>query len=387
MNNIYSRNKTLAAAYFGIFLFGISLITLGAILPQLSIDFDLSEIDKGVLASILPFGILGGSLVFGPIVDRYSYKYLLIISIIVVAIGFEIITFSSAFYQLGISFFLIGLGGGVLNGATSSLVSDISEDFGEKKGANLSLLGFFFGLGALGMPLLLSLLVQWFDYRQTLLGLGFAILIPIIFLMSIKYPLPKQGQGMSLKIVGSLLRKRMLILLSFVLFFQSGWESLVNNWTTTYLVEVKELADKTALFYLTLFVLAFTISRFSLRFILKKYSHVIVMYISTCIALLGGVIMIISYSISMVVTSLLITGIGLAAAFPVILGIVGDRFTKYSGTAFGIVLTIALVGNMIVNFFIGIMTNIYGTEILPQIYIVVGICTTVLIFYSLKIID
>ncbi|MCK5699858.1 MAG: hypothetical protein KAI29_01835, partial [Cyclobacteriaceae bacterium] len=196
-----------------------------------------------------------------------------------------------------------------------------------------------------------------------------------------------QGQGMSLKIVGSLLRKRMLILLSFVLFFQSGWESLVNNWTTTYLVEVKELADKTALFYLTLFVLAFTISRFSLRFILKKYSHVIVMYISTCIALLGGVIMIISYSISMVVTSLLITGIGLAAAFPVILGIIGDRFTKYSGTAFGIVLTIALVGNMIVNFFIGIMTNIYGTEILPQIYIVVGICTTVLIFYSLKIID
>jgi MFS family permease len=111
------------------------------------------------------------------------------------------------------------------------------------------------------------------------------------------------------------------------------------------------------------------------------------MYVSTCIALLGGVIMIMSYTTSMVVISLLITGVGLAAAFPVILGIVGDRFTKYSGTAFGIVLTIALIGNMIANFLIGIMTNIYGTEILPQIFIAMGICTTVLLFYSLKTID
>ena len=37
--------------------------------------------------------------------------------------------------------FLFGLGGGAINGATSALVSDISE---KEKGANLSLLGVFF---------------------------------------------------------------------------------------------------------------------------------------------------------------------------------------------------------------------------------------------------
>ena len=49
--------------------------------------------------------------------------------------------------------FLFGLGGGAVNGATNALVSDISE---KDKGANLSLLGVFFGLGALGMPFILG---------------------------------------------------------------------------------------------------------------------------------------------------------------------------------------------------------------------------------------
>ena len=60
------------AACAGMFLFGITLITLGSVATDLRSKFQLSGTDAGTLFSILPFGILTGSLVFGPVCDRYG---------------------------------------------------------------------------------------------------------------------------------------------------------------------------------------------------------------------------------------------------------------------------------------------------------------------------
>src|SRR5678816_4814026 len=62
------------AACAGMFLFGITLITLGSVATDLRSKFHLSGTDAGTLFSILPFGILTGSLIFGPVCDRYGYK-------------------------------------------------------------------------------------------------------------------------------------------------------------------------------------------------------------------------------------------------------------------------------------------------------------------------
>ena len=93
----YSKILVFTASCVVIFIFGISLITLGATLPQLSSEYALSEIDKGTLASMLPIGILIGSLVFGPIVDRYSYKYFLATNVFLILLGFLLISFSNSF--------------------------------------------------------------------------------------------------------------------------------------------------------------------------------------------------------------------------------------------------------------------------------------------------
>ena len=59
------------AACLGMLLFGMVMVTLGSILPSVVEKFHLEQIEAGSLVSILPFGILAGSLLFGPIVDRY----------------------------------------------------------------------------------------------------------------------------------------------------------------------------------------------------------------------------------------------------------------------------------------------------------------------------
>ncbi len=59
----YSNNLVFAAASLGMLLFGIVLISLGSVLPHLRNLFQLSDLSTGSLLSILPFGLLIGSLV------------------------------------------------------------------------------------------------------------------------------------------------------------------------------------------------------------------------------------------------------------------------------------------------------------------------------------
>src|SRR5687767_4916238 len=152
---MYQRNKVFTAACIALLFFGIILITLGSILPLLTAKFKINDLGAGRLVSLLPVGILAGSLIFGPVVDRYGYKILLIASIVLSVIALEGLIFTSSFLILQICIFITGIGGGIMNGGANALVADISK---EDKGANLSLLGVFFGIGALGTPLLLGLL-------------------------------------------------------------------------------------------------------------------------------------------------------------------------------------------------------------------------------------
>ncbi|MCG8311031.1 MAG: MFS transporter [Cytophagales bacterium] len=378
----YNKGLVFAASCTVIFLFGISLITLGAILPKLSADYNLSEIDKGTLASLLPVGILIGSLVFGPIVDRYSYKYFLAANVFLILAGFLLIAASKTFFHLAISFMLIGTGGGSLNGASSSLVSDFSDDHNENKGSNLSLMGAFFGLGALGMPLVLNLFSSWYDYREIIGGTGIFMLIPLIFLLAIRYPSPKQSGTISFKYLGEILKDGMLIAFSLVLFFEAGWESLLNNWLTTYLMEHKSFTESYALGLLTLFIAVFTIGRFVVGIMLKRSSASVVLIASSTVALAGCIILSVASEKLIIIPALCLIGFGLAAAFPVVLGIVGDRFVRWSGTAFGIALTIALLGNISINYFTGIITEAYEIGAYTWMVIITGICTSVLIIIS-----
>ena len=380
----YNRNLVFAASCVVIFLFGVSLITLGATLPQLSAEFDLTEIDKGTLASMLPLGILIGSLVFGPVVDKYSYKYFLAANVFLILLGFLIIYISSTFLHLAIAFVIIGTGGGSLNGASSSLVSDFSDDHNENKGSNLSTMGAFFGLGALGMPLLLNLLSTKLDYREIIGGVGLTMIIPIIFLLVISYPASKQSSSISISQIKSLVKDSTLLLLAFILFFESGWESLLNNWLTTYLIDSKSMIEARSLGFLTFFIAIFTIGRFLVGVLLKIFVPAIVLALSSVIALAGCIILTFSSSEVITYLALSLAGFGLAAAFPVVLGTIGDRFAKWSGTAFGVALTIALLGNMFINYLTGIVTESYGMTSYAWMVIVSGLFTLLLIALSLR---
>lgn len=104
------------------------MITLGAVLPSLIAKLNLSGLQTTSLVTFLPLGMLAGSLIFGPIVDRFGHKALLVPSCIIVLLGMEGLAFFESVPLLQASIVGIGLGGGILNGETNALVSDISGE-------------------------------------------------------------------------------------------------------------------------------------------------------------------------------------------------------------------------------------------------------------------
>lgn len=379
---MFNKKLVFWAACAGLFLFGIGLITLGSVAPDLRIKFHLDELSSGTLFSIMPIGILAGSLVFGPICDRYGYKLLLVISCLLIFLGFEGIAYAPTVALLKVSIFFFGLGGGAINGATNAAVSDISA---KDKGAELSVLGVSFGIGALGMPMILGLLKNQFSF-ETILGMvGVFTLGVSLFFGLIKFPEPKQKQGFPLRQSFLLTKDKLILLIAFFLFCQSSFEAIINNWTTSFLVDRLSVEPKDALYALSLYVAGLTIMRLLTGTVFRKVDGFYMLFTSFGLILLGLLLLKTSASFPVAVIALVLLGAGLSGGFPILLGIVGHRYSHISGTAFSFVLVIALLGNIAINYSMGVIAQQYGVKQVVNVALVELAVMIVLCFWIKKL--
>jgi MFS family permease len=345
-------------------MFGIAVLILGSVASDLKVKLDLDEVSAGALFSVLPFGMLAGSLFFGPVVDKYGYRILLSASCLLLFAGFEGLAFAGSTNLMKLFIFMIGSGGGAVNGATNSLVADISDT---DKGANLSILGSFFGFGALGIPLLLGILRNTFNFETIVAAVGFLALLAGFIFLIISYPPPKQAHGFPLRGVYSLVRDKVLIMIAFFLFLQSSFEGIINNWTTTWLTDHLSIQPRTALFALSSFVAGMTVMRLLIGSVLRSVSVKNLMILSFSLLFISLLLLRIAGSLYFALPGLVLLGAGLAAGFPVMLGITGERFKDLSGTAFSFVISVALIGNMLVNYMMGLISGKYGISNLTTV--------------------
>ena len=379
MNNGYHKNLVFTAACIGMCFFGVSMITLGSVLPSLVTKLGLSGLQTTSLVTFLPLGMLIGSLIFGPIVDRFGHKALLVPSCIIVLSGLEGLIFFESIPLLQLSILGIGLGGGILKGETNALVSDISGE--SEKGSRLSFLGMFYGLGALGIPSLLGVLSEHYSFETILQGIGIIMLAGILFCIPVRFPAPKQAQGFPVKEGLGLLKESSLLLLSSILFFQSGIEGVCNNWSTSYFGQVTDIPANQALIALTCMVVGLTAARMLQIVIFKKIKPATVLPYSLILTAIGFGLLTASPGFIRAATGMVLVGMGLSSTYPVILSILGTRYPTLSGTAFSIALAIALVGQAAMNGLMG-MVSVYAGGIVFYPYMMIGSLIIMLILFK-----
>jgi FHS family glucose/mannose:H+ symporter-like MFS transporter len=369
-----------AAACLGMLVYGIVLTSLGSLLPSLISRFGLDRAAAGSLFALMSLGILAGSLVFGPVVDRYGYKGLLTACLALIMVGLEGLAFAPTHALLVTSILLIGFGGGVVNGGANALVADISA---ERRGARLALVSVFFGLGALGMPFVLGVFLDSMSYSTIVAGIGALVVGPVVYCAAIRFPEPKQPRGLPLTYGLHLLRDRTLLLLGVVLLFESGIEITAGGWMAAYVHEVLAYPADRALFFISLYWAGMTVARLVLGAVLQRVSPVPVLFASAGTALVAALIIIASTSIAVAAVGSFLLGAGFAAVFPIVFALVAERYAELSGTALSVVIVMALVGGTTAPWLAGVLGDAAGLRVAFGL-IPVGLIAMTLVFAAAR---
>lgn len=377
MEKKYSTPLVFMAACAGMSFFGITMLSLGPILGPLNALVE----GANALPSTMSIGIIIGTILFGPVVDKFGYKWLLILASACALGGVQGLASFNEIRMLHCSIFLLGLGGGILNGLTNALVSDIYDD--DKRGGRLGLLGAFYCIGAL-----LWTLMNYFipDFRIPLNAVSIIMAILIASFIFIAFPKAKPQENVSLKKSLGLLKYPALILFAVVLFFQCAFEGTSGNFTVQYLSNVGGMDNATATLAMTWFTIGMLCGRLPLGNIMNKLKELGTLYLYLGVALAGVILFFIeASSTAAVYTAMVLIGFGAGATFPVVLNFIGSAFRELSGTAFSIALFIGLCGQSLGNKFMGMQFDGASYTSLPVTLIICVVVMVILVPLAVKV--
>jgi FHS family glucose/mannose:H+ symporter-like MFS transporter len=366
--------QLMSSACAGMFVFGIVMAILGAILPTLFSEIQFNKSEAGNLFFTMNLAMLIMSLIFGPVVDRFGFKIFLAICSLLVAFSFFLFTTATTYTVVLVAAIILGFGGGGLNGGTNALTSDIHPD---RRAAALNLLGIFFGFGALTIPFLIGALLGLLGLDPILMFATFLGLIPFILFVIFPFPKPKHDQGFPLLEAKKVIKHPLVWLCGLLLFFQSGNEFTVGGWISTYLNEHFGLTSTAASFILAGYWAAIMGGRLVSSRIVKFVKNETLILGSVSLSLFAAILVVAAPSKELSSLGVVLLGLGFAAIFPTTLAIAGETFPSFTGTAFGIIFVIALTGGMLSPWLAGKIAHFYTLQ--KAMFIPVFNCSMIIV--------
>jgi FHS family glucose/mannose:H+ symporter-like MFS transporter len=358
MSEGVNRPVLFGAACAGMFIFGIVGALLGTLfgLPDVRVRLDLGLGRQGNLFSILYLGLLATTLVAGPTIDRYGSRMVLLLSSVLVAAGLVGFAAGAGYRAAIVSALALGIGGGGLNIATNTVVSDLHP---QGRGRMLNYLGVFFGAGALSVPLLSSS----FGSRVSIgaLLVSFAILAGVcaVWYASLAFPPAREAASFSPRDIPAAVRRPGVALLAALLFFQTGNEASVSGWVSTY-IGYAGWSARTATAVLAAYWVAVMAGRAFAGRLHGGLSSGFLLVLCGVGSMAGCAWLMASQSLWMLVGASIATSLSLAGVYPTALAIAGDRYQRFAGTVFGTLFSVGALGGMALPSALGHLSEVAG---------------------------
>jgi fucose permease len=320
------------------FIFGVILLLMGSLLPSLKVGYA----QAGDLGSFPLAGVLIATTLVGPALDIFGIKPVLLVALAMIASALVLMPSLASYPSLATAALAYGLGGGLLNTAANTLVADLSVS---GRGAALNLLGFSFSLGAVSAPLLLSSL-SGLPNSTVLRGLGATAALVLLPVVAFRFPRPMQS-GTKVQDLLRVLKGPAIWLFGVLLFFESGSENCMFVWSSKIVAEVFQTTPQRANYGLLALSCALGVGRLLAAGLLGGLGSRNTLMFSSATVILGASLITAAKTFTAIIAGMAILGLGLASIFPTTLGVVGDRFPRETGTVFGAIMAVALVGGMI----------------------------------------
>ena len=364
------------------FVFGMILGLPGTVLgqPETVQQFGLSFADRGVLISTLFVGLLVGSLLSGPLVDRLGQRAALSLSSALAAVCLPLFAFASNAALAAAALAATGLCSASINTASNALSSEL---FPEERGRRMNGIAVLVGVGGLALPAATALASDLVSWRTVVAGGG--VLSALVALTSARVRAPDASWGerrvqadgrrrvSAIGAVREFARQPGFVWFCALVMLGGGNEASMAGWTSSFLL-ASGFSSTGATWALSSHWLGLIVSRvlFAGRIDASKAA---VIERSAVLSALVILFLVTSSAAPMLALGPFVVGLSIALVMPTSLALAGERFRGNAGTLFGGLLTLAQVGGMALPAAIGLLAEHAGVRV--GLALLVGSCAAI----------
>jgi len=337
-----------ATAFSGVFALGVMFSILGSIKLKLAEQLKIDDAKAGRLISALMFSSMVFLLLIGPLTDMLGFKLIALVGFGAGAVCVWLLASAKSYISAFIACLLLGGAAMCVNTVGNTLGPNVLFD-GENPAAASNLLNVFFGIGAFITPLIVVALLKKVGYKATVGVIGAILLIPIAYTVAGTFPEPPEGFRITQAL--SLLTKGGVLVGGLCLFCYMSLEITLAGFITTYL-KSHDISDEKAGTVLSGFWIALMIARLVAAFTVGGGIVVYVVPALALVSMLSISTMVLAKTAGLGVLATLVTGLAIGPIFPTLVGATFSK-TEVSGSVFGIIFAIGLLGGIFVPSLIG----------------------------------
>lgn len=340
---------------------------LGAGWTAMRLDLNVPLSNAGIISMIISSGTIISSLLSGRLIKWLSTGKLTVISVCMTAVALLGFSFAPSFLWLCFLAIPLGLGAGAVDSAINNFIAVHFE------AKHMSWLHCFWGVGATGGPLIMSmLLAREGGWRN---GYFIIAIIQFVLVLILLFSLPlwkKYDRTVQVTEINEQKEKPKLfaikgVKLTLISFFcYCAIEMTTGLWGSSYLVIVKGISVEMAAQWISMYYFGITLGRFISGFITMKCSNMNLVRIGQVTIALGVLCFILPLPTIFSMIGLVLIGLGCAPIYPSMLHETPNRFgQEMSQSMMGIQMASAYVGTTCMPPLFGFLANYVGTGFFP----------------------
>lgn len=363
-------------AIFFIFC-GLIFSSWASRIPSIKATFLLNEAQLGTVLMMLPLGSFIALPIAGWAVDRFSSRWMTLLSCIGYALMLYLVSLASTVLVLSVCLFFFGFVGDIMNIAMNTQGLDVQHRMQKP------ILSSFHGMWSLGA--LAGALIGGFTMERSMSTsahfLIITIAILIISLVIFGFLIPsddKEDQGKKLFAMPD----RALWLIGMICFCCALCEGAMADWSSLYYQEVVNEPSRVSTTGFTAYVFAMTLGRLTGDRLLSILHYRKVLMIDSALISVGLTLALGFHNQIFTIIGYALVGFGVSTIIPIAYILAGKSKTMKASVALAAVSTIGFTGFLIGPPIIGFIAHQTGLRIALLLVLLMGIT---IFFLSRKI--
>jgi fucose permease len=348
----FSSNTAANAAFVPI---GIVTVLLGPLLPMLSDRWSLNYLQAGSLFTAQFLGSTAGVGLSGAIVSRWGFRFAINAGLVAMAAGVGTLPFVSR--PLGmICICCYGAGLGLAIPAVNLLVAAMNA---ERRSAALNLLNFWWSAGAVACPFLVAAAAK-INHIQLFLILLATVLVVLLLgtavLPSFVEPATARlDKRMGERSATSPIRwdGRSLLVFAALFFLYVGTENAFGGWIASYAKSLGSSSPTLSVMTPSFFYAALMLGRWIASFVLQYTDEIKTVRAGLLVAFIGMAGLVFSHTLPLVVSSVSVAGLGLAAVYPITISRLSGEFGAAAARVGSVMFIMANLGGAFLPWLVG----------------------------------